>query len=94
MTCIGVSHHLTDAELDVAIGEIARIQTPTRSFFFFDPVLAPDRMASRFLWRRDRGAHPRIAKQIVGLLQKHVQVVQRFEQTVWHRYLGCRCRPL
>jgi ubiquinone/menaquinone biosynthesis C-methylase UbiE len=31
---IAVSHHLTDAQLDVALGEIARIQAPTGSFFF------------------------------------------------------------
>ena len=91
---IAVSHHLTDAELEAALSEIARIQAPTGSFFFFDALLVPERRASRFLWRRDRGAHPRTADDIVGRLQKHFDVIERFEYTVWHRYLACRCRAL
>lgn len=91
---IAVSHHLTDAEFEDALGEIARIQTPSGSFFFFDALLVPERMASRFLWRRDRGAHPRTAKDIVARLQKHFEMVEQFEYTLWHRYLACRCRRL
>jgi ubiquinone/menaquinone biosynthesis C-methylase UbiE len=91
---IAVSHHLTDAELDCALGEIARIQSPEGSFFFFDALFVPERLASRLLWRRDRGAHPRTADDIVRRLRKHFEVIERFEYTVWHRYLACSCRKL
>jgi ubiquinone/menaquinone biosynthesis C-methylase UbiE len=91
---VAVSHHLTDVELDEALGEIARIQAPAGTFFFFDALLVPERLISRFLWARDRGAHPRTAVDIVARLQKNFQIVEQFEYTVWHRYLACRCRPL
>jgi ubiquinone/menaquinone biosynthesis C-methylase UbiE len=91
---IAVSHHLTDNQLEEALGEIARIQAPHGSFFFFDALLVPERLASRFMWRRDRGAHPRTAADIIARLQKYFQMVDHFEYTLWHRYLACRCRPL
>jgi ubiquinone/menaquinone biosynthesis C-methylase UbiE len=91
---IAVSHHLTDAEFDEALSEIARIQAPRGSFFFFDALLVPERLASRFMWRRDRGAHPRTAADIIARLQRHFEMVEHFEYSLWHRYLACRCRPL
>ena len=92
VTLIAVSHHLTDAEFDAALAEIARIQAPAGSLYFFDALLVPERLASRFMWRRDRGAHPRTTEEIIGRLQKHFTVVDRFEYTLWHRYLACRCQ--
>src|SRR3954465_14994905 len=68
---VAVSHHLIDAKLDEAFGEIARIQPPagTFFFFFFDALLVPERVISRFLWARDRGAHRRTAVDILARLQ-------------------------
>jgi SAM-dependent methyltransferase len=91
VTFVAVSHHLTDDELDRALGEIARVQSPKATLFFFDAVLAPTRTLSRLLWQHDRGAYPRTAEQLVGHLEKYFRVVDRFEHTIWHRYVGCRC---
>jgi ubiquinone/menaquinone biosynthesis C-methylase UbiE len=94
ITCIAVSHHLDDRQLERALAEIARIQTPTGAFFFLDAVWIPDRRASRVLWRRDRGAHPRTAQQIREMINRYFRVVEQFEVTVWHRYVACRCMRL
>src|SRR4051812_36602460 len=71
---IAVSHHLTDNQFEDALTEIARIQAPRGSFFFFDALLVPERLASRFMWRRDRGAHPRTAADIIARLQQHFEM--------------------
>ena len=91
---IAVSHHLTDTELAQALGEAARVQAPTGTVFFLDAILAPDRRASRFLWRHDRGAHPRTKERLLYELKKCFRVVEQFEYTLVHRYLVCRCQRL
>src|SRR3954470_17075431 len=92
---VAVSHHLIDAKLDEALGEIARVQPPAGTFFFFfDALLVPERVISRFLWARDRGAHRRTAVDILARLQGTFQIVKQFESTLWHRSLACRCRSL
>jgi SAM-dependent methyltransferase len=91
---VAVSHHLTDPELDDAFAEIARVQTADGSLFFFDALLLPDRLASRFMWGRDRGAYPRKAADLIGRLQRRLRIVEQFEVTLRHHYLACRCQSI
>ena len=91
---IAVSHHLTDAQLETALREAARVQAPGGQLFFLDALLIPERWASRVLWRHDQGSHPRNASGLVAALQKHFRIVERFEYTLLHRYLVCRCTAL
>ncbi len=94
ITFVAVSHHLTDDELGRVFKEIARVQSPNGTFFFFDAIEVPDRFLSRLLWRHDRGSYPRTKNQLVTELQRHFRVVDCFEHTIMHRYVACRCERL
>jgi SAM-dependent methyltransferase len=94
ITFVAVSHHLTDGELGRVFDEIARVQSPTGTFFFFDAISVPDRFISRMLWRHDRGAHPRTQEQLVTVLRRHFRVVDCVQHTILHRYVACRCERL
>lgn len=94
ITFVAVSHHLTDEQLGRVFDEIARVQSPKGTFFFFDAIHVPDRFLSRLLWRHDRGAYPRTKEQLVAVLRRHFHVVDCFEHTILHRYVACRCKPL
>ena len=92
VTLVAVSHHLTESELTIAFDEIARVLAPNGTFYFFDAILAPNRWLSRWLWRHDRGAHPRTSEQLLYHLSSHFRIVDTFEYSIWHRYLACRCQ--
>ena len=91
---VAVSHHLADDQFDVALAELARVLRPNGVLFFFDAVWVPDSRVSSFLWRRDRGAHPRTIEQLTQALQRRFRVVDPIAITAWHRYFGCHCRQL
>ena len=92
VTFVAVSHHLTESELTTAFEEIARVLAPTGTFYFLDSISAPRRIASRWLWRYDRGAHPRTSEQLLDHLRSRFKIVDTFEYTIGHRYLACRCQ--
>lgn len=88
--CTAVSHHLDDAGLDALLSEAARV---TRDrFLLFDAVASP-RIASRALWRYDRGAHVRHEDQLVERIGRHFEdmVVDRLR--IWHSYVLVVARP-
>jgi SAM-dependent methyltransferase len=82
--CTNVAHHLSDADLELMVGELGRV---TRQQLVFVDALRTNRLASRILWSIDRGAHPRSHEQLVeslssGFAPKHVEAF-----TILHRYL-------
>jgi SAM-dependent methyltransferase len=94
ITFVAVSHHLTDQGLSRVFDEIARVQSPHSTFFFFDAIHVPGRLLSRLLWHHDRGSYPRTKNQLVTELRRHFRVIDCFEHTILHRYVACRCERL
>jgi ubiquinone/menaquinone biosynthesis C-methylase UbiE len=89
--CSCVAHHLTDAELDRLLGDLARV---CRSqLVFLDPLEEKSSPVSNLLWRYDRGSNPRTAEQLLSMLRRHfvVEDIQRYK--IFHRYLLCVGRP-
>jgi ubiquinone/menaquinone biosynthesis C-methylase UbiE len=82
--CTSVAHHLTDEELDRMLDELARI---TRTGLVFLDPLRTTRVASKTLWRIDRGSYPRTYEELVEKLSARFSsdVTDRF--TVIHSYL-------
>ena len=88
-----VTHHLSEADLDVVLGEIARVLKPEGVLVLYDAVWTPSRLASRILWKYDRGSHPRTADQIVSAVRTHFSILERREFAVLHRYAAFLCKP-
>ncbi|MGP0074396.1 MAG: class I SAM-dependent methyltransferase [Bryobacteraceae bacterium] len=83
----GMCHHLTDEELNSALAEFRRALKPGGRLVLLEPVLAPHRLASRILWRLDRGSNPRSADVVAALIQRHLQIVVEERYAVLHRYI-------
>jgi SAM-dependent methyltransferase len=82
--CTNVAHHLSDTDFERLVAELGRVTS--RQLVFVDP-LRVDRVASRLLWRIDRGSYSRSHEQLVERLSsqsapKHVEAF-----TILHRYL-------
>jgi Methyltransferase domain len=81
--CVAVSHHLDDGQLDRVIGELARV---SRRVVFLDALRNDDRAVSRWLWRFDRGRHPRTRDRLRGALERRLIVEREGAFTVFHQY--------
>jgi ubiquinone/menaquinone biosynthesis C-methylase UbiE len=82
--CTNVAHHLSDRDFGAMVDELARVTR--RQLVLIDP-LRTDRLASKLLWRIDRGSHPRSYDEIVERLtprfaHQHVEAL-----TLLHRYI-------
>jgi ubiquinone/menaquinone biosynthesis C-methylase UbiE len=88
-----VTHHLSDAQLDTAFAEAARVLRSQGAMFVCDAVWAPSRPIGRLLWRHDRGSFPRTADQIASALERRFQIVEREAFAVFHAYTAFLCRP-
>jgi SAM-dependent methyltransferase len=82
--CTNVSHHLSDRELDLLIAELARV---TRQQLVFLDALRTPRLASRLLWRIDRGSQPRSYEQLVGVLSSRFASRRLEILTYLHTYV-------
>jgi len=82
--CINVCHHLSDADLDRVVAELARVVSGT--VVFVDPVLT-DRAWSRALWSIDRGAYPRKANTVLDALRSAFVLDHTEEFRVRHTYV-------
>jgi SAM-dependent methyltransferase len=87
---VKVTHHLDDAQLATMISEAARIVRPGGTLIVVDAVRT-DRVASRVLWKLDRGAHPRRAEAVqAALLSGFTPIhVEEFSVRFRHRFLLC-----
>lgn len=84
VTCMFVTHHLTDDLIARFFAEIARVVR--RRFFLLDG-LATDRPVSKLLWKYDRGSAPRTEEALTQAFESRFTVDCRESFAVYHRYL-------
>jgi len=89
--CMAVAHHLEDAELRLALQEIARVIR--HKLVFLDPVDCPARPLSRLLWSIDRGSFPRSPEVLRRFLEERYALEQAEVFTVLHSYFVCVAKP-
>jgi len=89
--CIAVAHHLPDGALERMIAELARVVAG--SLVFLEP-LQDERLASRVLWRIDRGTFPREEGALLAVLRSRFSIVSAETYRIAHRYLLCVATPL
>jgi ubiquinone/menaquinone biosynthesis C-methylase UbiE len=82
--CTNVAHHLSDQDFEAMLDELARVTR--RQLVFVDP-LRTRRVASKALWRIDRGSYPRSFEQLLEKLSARFtsQDVEAF--TILHTYV-------
>jgi ubiquinone/menaquinone biosynthesis C-methylase UbiE len=89
--CLFVSHHLSDVEFRVVVGELARVTKGV--LFFADAVRNEGRLLSRLLWRYDRGRNPRTKAEILAALGAAFEIAGASDFQAWHQYVLCVARP-
>jgi SAM-dependent methyltransferase len=82
--CTNVAHHLADAELERMVAELARVTW--RLLVFVDP-LRTRRIASRLLWRIDRGSYPRSHEELLRALTSRFASREAERFAYLHAYL-------
>ena len=85
--CLAVLHHLDDATLGGVVAELSRVASGR--VLVLEPLRNDARGVSRFLWRYDRGRHPRTRDQLLSALSARMEVVDAVEFAVYHEYLMC-----
>ena len=90
IVCRGVAHHLAPETLDLAFREAARV---CHTFVFQDPILLPDRLISRLLWRYDRGRFPRSSSELQMALSQWFELQKVDKFTIYHQYMLCSAEP-
>jgi SAM-dependent methyltransferase len=87
-----VAHHLDDAALDSLLLACRDVLRPEGRLVLVDPLWTASGLASRLLWRIDRGAYPRTAEAVRAHLDRAftVDFAERF--SVWHTYGLWACR--
>jgi SAM-dependent methyltransferase len=88
--CMAVSHHLTGEEIRRSLQEISRV---VRHRLFFVDALDSPRIASRALWRLDRGSYPRTSDVLLEHIGQSFDVERVETFQVLHRYILCIARP-
>ena len=89
--CVAVLHHLDDATAPRVIAELERVSAGR--VLFLEPLRNDRRRVSRWLWRYDRGRHPRTRDELLALLEPAFRVEEAVEFSVYHEYLLCRTGP-
>ena len=85
--CIAVTHHLSDAELDLLFSEMARV---IRSkLVFLDATEHKEAVISNIMWRYDQGSHPRQEKVICSAIRSYFDVEHLEHYKIYHHYLMC-----
>lgn len=87
VVCKNVTHHLSDGQLPALFRESARVLKPGSRMLYMDAVQAPDRWRSRFLWRYDRGSHPRTVATLWQAMAKEFDVGHWEVFATHHRYV-------
>lgn len=91
LTCLAVTHHLADEELDSFLREAGRVLKRGGQLLLADAVWKPTRLPGRVLWAMDRGANPRSLPDLREAVERHfrVQVTQHF--AFYHEYAAFSC---
>jgi ubiquinone/menaquinone biosynthesis C-methylase UbiE len=90
--CVAIVHHIDDGTLGRVVTELSRVTSG--HLLLLEPLRNDARRASRWLWRYDRGRHPRTREQLVAILERSFEVDEAMEFTVYHQYLLCVARPV
>ena len=85
--CVDISHHLAETSWQRMLAELARVTDGT--LVFLDAVRDDRRLASRILWRYDRGRFPRTRSDILDALGREFSVREVVDFSVYHRYFLC-----
>ena len=88
--CVAVSHHLEDAQLVDALGELSRICR--LKLIFLDAIRRPAAI-SRLMWKYDRGSHPRSVDQLRSHIERHFVIESESRNSVLHGYWLCTATP-
>lgn len=83
--CVAVSHHLDDGQLERVVSELSRVSR--RHLVFLDALRIDGRPLSRWLWKLDRGRHPRTKGELRSALERGFSLASEEEFTVYHRYV-------
>ena len=90
--CVAVSHHLTDPEFEDLLSELARVCRT--GLIFLDAIEEKSSWVSNFMWRYDRGSHPRTAEHLLSMLRRHFEIEDLQRYTIYHRYVLCAGKPI
>lgn len=85
--CIAVAHHLSDANLDILLNELARVIR--MKLIFLDPIEDKESIISNIMWRYDRGSHPRQGQDICSAIKSYFEVEHLEHYKIYHHYLMC-----
>ena len=85
---VKLTHHLDEAQLAGMLREAARIVRPGGLLLLADAVRS-DRLASRLLWKMDRGSYPRSSRAIQDAAGRWFAPsrAEEFSVTCRHRFL-------
>ncbi len=87
ISCISTSHHLTKDCFNQLLYESVRVLKDSGIFLFMDPLWEPDNIASRFLWRYDRGSNPYTSGYLRDAILEYFNIIFVEEFSVYHKYL-------
>ena len=65
----------------------SQVSRVSRRVVFLDALRNDDRMLSRWLWRFDRGRHPRTRDRLRDALERRLVVERESAFTVLHEYV-------
>jgi len=89
--CVAVCHHVDDLTLPEMLAELARVTSGR--LVVLEPLRNDGRGVSRFLWRYDRGRHPRTREELVRRVGERFRVEETVEYRLYHDYWLCVARP-
>jgi ubiquinone/menaquinone biosynthesis C-methylase UbiE len=89
--CVAMSHHLDDDTLHATVAEIARVTAG--HLLFLDALKDDSRTLSRWMWRYDRGSHPRTRDELLAAIAEGFSVRRIEEFSLYHRYILCVATP-
>lgn len=89
--CIAVTHHLSDAKLDLAFNELARIIR--LKLIFLDAIEHKESIMSNIMWRYDRGSYPREGQAICAAIESYFEIGHLKQYRIYHHYIMCIAVP-
>ncbi len=92
VTCIAVTHHLKDDQIEEFLRESARVLRTNGSLILMDAILKPTRLPGRILWALDRGAHPRPEAVLRQAIERHFSIERWDRFAIYHEYVITTCR--
>ena len=93
VTCLAVTHHLSNDQLSSALRECARVLKPGGTLKLADATWKPYRLPGRLLWAIDRGANPRTTEHLREAVSKYFQIERTDRMAFYHDYVAFTCRP-